>query len=73
MTQSTLVSTLNFQKNPNVNNSSFSTDELKNVQELELAGRLIDKHLASDTYFPSLLDQFKLPPQGMFSACLCIL
>ena len=36
------------------------------AQDLENAGRLVDKHLNYDSCFPSLLDMLKVPPQGKY-------
>lgn len=36
------------------------------LQDLEMAGRLVDKHLNYDSSFPSLLDMLRVSPQGMF-------
>ncbi|XP_071552896.1 nuclear pore complex protein Nup155 isoform X3 [Panulirus ornatus] len=37
------------------------------MQDLEVAGRLIDKHLSIDSSFPSLLDKLRVSPQGFAS------
>lgn len=34
------------------------------LQDLEIAGRLVDKHLNYDSSFPSLLDMLRVSPQG---------
>ncbi|KAG7173878.1 Nuclear pore complex protein Nup155-like [Homarus americanus] len=34
------------------------------IQDLEVAGRLVDKHLSYDSGFPSLLDRLRISPQG---------
>lgn len=37
------------------------------LQDLEIAGRLVDKHLNYDSSFPSLLDMLRVSPQGTSS------
>ncbi|KAL7641759.1 UNVERIFIED_CONTAM: hypothetical protein RMT77_007633 [Armadillidium vulgare] len=63
MLQNTLSSTLSFHKS-NGHISTLAAGDGGTMQELENAGRLVDKHLNYDSCFPSLLDMMKLPPQG---------
>ena len=54
MLQNTLNTTLGCPATPSVNSA----------QDLENAGRLVDKHLNYDCCFPSLLDMLRVSPQG---------
>lgn len=65
MIQNALSSTLSFSKTNGHATTIGGTSEVGPLQELETAGRLVDKHLNYDSCFPSLLDKLKLPIQGM--------
>ena len=36
------------------------------MQDLEVAGRMVDKHLNYDSNFPSLLDMLRVTPQSKY-------
>ncbi|XP_069168199.1 nuclear pore complex protein Nup155 [Procambarus clarkii] len=56
MQQNTLSTTLNFGSGEGGGDGA--------IQDLEVAGRLVDKHLGYDSSFPSLLDRLRISPQG---------
>ncbi|KAK4316417.1 hypothetical protein Pmani_012431 [Petrolisthes manimaculis] len=56
MQQNTLSSTLNFSVSESGGDGG--------MQDLEVAGRLIDKHLSYDSSFPSLLDRLRVSQQS---------
>lgn len=65
MQQNILSSTLNF----GVGETGGGGDG--GMQDLEVAGRLIDKHLSYDSSFPSLLDRLRVSPQSTI-VWLCV-
>ena len=58
MQQNTLSSTLNL----GAGDGGGGGGEM---QDLEVACRLIDKHLSYDSSFPSLLERLRVAPQGI--------
>lgn len=60
MQQNTLSSTLN------LGGGDGSGGSGGEMQDLEVACRLIDKHLSYDSSFPSLLERLRVSPQGLY-------
>ena len=63
MLQSNLSSTLNYGRVINYDQIQNESEE-GSLQEIEKAGRFVDKYLNSDSSFPSLFDLLRVPAQG---------